>query len=1187
MWQSRLVPRIAEALEALHESGILHRDIKPANVVFANEAAPVVRIVDFGIAYDTQARTVLTQTGATIGTPAYMAPEQLRGETATPASDVYAAATLFFELAAGRPPFIADSAFAVIGRILLEAAPSIAQFVPTVPQALSEGVARALVKVPTVRPTMSELAALLRRHAEIAGDSATVHAVAHAVHAAGDLTREESTSAVLVARSADPRTVLGLIPTAAAHDVLPDGTVLALFSDPRSVDAPLLKAVRAGLAILDSSPEATVVVSAGKADTRSGSVAGEALQRAGSVQPVTSGLFVDGDTASVLESRFVLAWTGNWAALVAERPTHGQRLLLGKPTPMVGRHAELAQLEALVDALVDDGAPRVALVGGPPGQGKSRLRHELIERLRARPEPIPDLVLRFEPVSENSPWAALGHALRAEVAAASGGTARREGAIEYANARGLDETQTAFLLHVLGYAGPEEESVISLARATPDGLRDGVRGACRTVAHAMAAGRALVVVLEDAHWADRPTLELARFLLSDDSLPMALIAFSRLREDRDLADLAGNHSLVRIALGRLAKRAASGLVAASLPDSAPDDVVDQIVHLADGSPLVLEELVRAYAATGSVTATASARQVFEARLGRLDAPTRLVARAAAVIGEVFWREAIEAVLAGTGTDVQKALAALEREEVVTARSASRFSGTSEFVFRHALLRDAADAALPPQAKRAMHAAVAAWFARSAEADLAAIAHHASEGGLETMAGETLARAGYIAAAASDPGTAVRALEDALRYLPRHHAECGAIHAALEEIYRSMSHERSRLRHLAHLRRLARSLQSASSSLVANIRQARYYFDKADKARGMFFATSTIEAAIRAGDAAREAEARVFVARVLRDAGSISDALSALDQVAPTVESLPVPLRAEYYRIRGTIERRCGRIAEATQTYRRATSLFDAGQVGLAFILNSLGYALFVDMQLGESRELFQRALGILERAGFRRERGKIRANLGNVCLGAGDWAGAARHFDQAVQHHRDDADLDGLADTFSLRARAAILLDDEANARSNAAEALEHAERSGDTYDRAHVLLVSGWLARRFGSASEALGAFAEAVRTAESTEMVLFDAITRAEYAQACLVAGDGASARTNAIAALDVLRANTVEWSTEAYASAVDVLATLHAPEWPAALDQAMNYVARARTKIGDVGLLAQYDARADVRELRAKRT
>jgi serine/threonine protein kinase len=149
-------------VEEAHQAQIIHRDLKPENMMVTQTGE--LKLMDFGIAKDA-AMGGLTNDGTMIGTPYYISPEQARGGKVDARSDVYSIGSVLYEMLAGRPPFEADSPYAIILKHTNEIPPSLSQLNPEIAPHLDNLVQRALAKDPEMRyQSAGEMASVLRRY---------------------------------------------------------------------------------------------------------------------------------------------------------------------------------------------------------------------------------------------------------------------------------------------------------------------------------------------------------------------------------------------------------------------------------------------------------------------------------------------------------------------------------------------------------------------------------------------------------------------------------------------------------------------------------------------------------------------------------------------------------------------------------------------------------------------------------------------------------------------------------------------------------------------------------------------------------------------------------------------------------------------------------------------------------------
>ena len=162
---ARLMATIASAIHHAHRKGLIHRDLKPSNILIDELGQPL--IADFGLVKRASDASSLTASGALLGTPAYMAPEQISGDETTPATDIYSLGAVFYQILTGRPPFRGGGVAETLEQVLESDPVPPRQLRASIPRELEFICLRCLEKDPRKRyPTAADLAADLTRYLE-------------------------------------------------------------------------------------------------------------------------------------------------------------------------------------------------------------------------------------------------------------------------------------------------------------------------------------------------------------------------------------------------------------------------------------------------------------------------------------------------------------------------------------------------------------------------------------------------------------------------------------------------------------------------------------------------------------------------------------------------------------------------------------------------------------------------------------------------------------------------------------------------------------------------------------------------------------------------------------------------------------------------------------------------------------
>jgi eukaryotic-like serine/threonine-protein kinase len=801
-----LAVRIAGGLEAAHARGIIHRDIKPSNIFLIEGRPDRAVLLDFGVARLTAATHLLTNTGTLIGTPAYMSPEQARrGRELGTATDIFSLGAVLFQCLTGQPPFAGDQVYAILAKIVFERPPRVRELRPDIPAPFDRLVARMTAREPEERPGAAELVrelAELEVDADAPDDDAPstdtltdqeqrlmsvvfARAVQDTEISAPDQTAATVTAVARpLARSGiDPQLADAARPYGARLERLLDGSLVALVAGGDAATDLAVRAARCALAMQSLLGGAAMALATGRAVLRGHTPVGEVIDRAAALVGRSGGIPLDEVTAALLPGHFDVGVSDHGVTLRGERERlQPVRTLLGKPTPCVGRERELGFLLGLLDECIEEPMVQAVFVTGPPGIGKSRVRHELLQRIDERGLPVQVLIGRGDPMSAGAPFGLVAQALRRAIGVSDDDaveirlsklTARIGVHVPRADRPRVIE----FLGELIGAPAPGPGSVqLRTARRDPVVMGDQIQRAWIDWLRAESQLHPVLLVLEDLHWGDLPTVRLVdRCLRALRGRPFMVLALARPDVHEIFPGLWAERGGQELRLNPLRRTAGRKLVRAALGDQIAEGTLERIVDHAGGNAFFLEELIRAVdeGALGALPDTVLA--MVQVRLQDLPGDARRVLRAASVFGQVFWDGGLLALL-GTAVPEDSAaewLAVLEHRELVGRRADSRFRGQHEYVFRHAFVCEAAYAMLTEEDRRRGHRLAGLWLDQVGEADAGTLGAHFEQGGDRASAAACYRRAAEQALEGNDfEATVARA---------RRGIDCGASGELLGEL----------------------------------------------------------------------------------------------------------------------------------------------------------------------------------------------------------------------------------------------------------------------------------------------------------------------------------------------------------------------------------------------------------------------
>ncbi|WP_375772988.1 protein kinase [Archangium gephyra] len=796
-----LLEAIAAGLAHAHERGIVHRDLKPGNVFLTREGT--VKLLDFGLSHLAlePVRSGLPPAG---GTPAYMAPEQWRGEPQDARTDIWAAGVVLYELLTGELPFQGATLAELRERVTSpEPAPPVRVRHPEVPRQVAVLLATALAKEPARRfasalellQEVRELREARKPAAEPQRRQVTLMSCQLAGLSEGGAALDAEDMGEL--EQAFHEASVELIERQGGFVALSmGGEVLAGFGWTRGREDDSERAVRTGLQLtrelrdtlvrrLPHLPLSGLFVRGGvhtelmavgpRLQGEAPKLAAWLAHQAGPGQVLISGttwtLVRGAFQAEPLGARTFEGLSGS-VSLETHRVL-GEREVAsrfertheaGRLSPLVGREHELGRLLGLWEE-ARRGQGAAVLVSGEAGLGKSRLIQALCERVAESSH-----LIRVQCWSRFSTQAL--HPIREMLHVAVGirpedpPALRLEKLEARLRALGLSREDGELLGLLLELPVAEGSPVLQL---TPERRKEKTFESlvCMLMRCPCDAPPDLLVI-EDLHWADSSLLELLGVLLERVGKARLLLVLSARPEFQP--DWPRSERIHRLVLERLPAGLAADLVRKVARERAlPEETVQALVGRTDGIPLFIEEMTRMVVAGGEVASIPlTLHELLLARLDMLPSRQKALARLGAVVGRIFCAHLLALLSERDDATVQRDIAGLVEAGLISPREREGLPGP-EYQFRHALFQKAAYQSQSRSTLRRTHRRVAAMvemhFPALVESRPEALAHHLTQAGEHARAIGYWARAGRLARERQDSPESLAHLTRALELLP--------------------------------------------------------------------------------------------------------------------------------------------------------------------------------------------------------------------------------------------------------------------------------------------------------------------------------------------------------------------------------------------------------------------------------------
>jgi len=712
-------------------------------------------------------------------------------------------------------------------------------------------------------------------------------------------------------------------------------------------------------------------------------------------------------------------------------------------------------------------------------------------------------------------------------------------------------TKALVLALWLGFEVGDAPAVHSV-RHDPEGLSDRAAGYLAEYLENLARQNPVVMLLEDLHWADESslswfdgaaaTLRERRVLVVGTARPALFERHPHWGEGLE------HHS--RLSLERLSRRESRELVAEILQkaDRVPVALFDLIVEVAEGNPFYVEELVKWLIEVEVITRHGEIWHVHEERVASVEVPPtlkgllqarldalppheRVVAQRASVIGRVFWDDAVD-YLAGASPapasgalSTNDALNGLRTREVVQRRERSAFDGTTEFLFKHALLRDVAYDGVLKAHRRTFHSLAARWLeqttGRSRRGDEYAglIAEHYDHAGDPSAPGWYL-QAGRKAAAVHANPEAARLLTRGLELAPESAPTLRfdlllAREAILDRAGDRVAQEADFLA----MEVVVAGIDDPVRRSRLLVRRSNWAFARSDYAASAAAARESATQARAAGRADLEAEGRLWEGKSLVWAGQNDEALAILDGALQQARAVGAyRLVGECLRYLSTLANNRSdfalarqRAAEALDVYRQHEDL-----EGESVALSQLGTVCYNEGRHDEARAYIEQSIPAFRLSGHRYREAVAIGNLATVLLQEGYFATGRRMMMESLELCRRLGDREGQATDMGVLADLARATGDWRRARSEYGAALAATQEIGFARLASDLELGLALVCVAEGNTAEALDRASRAVELGATADSPMSEARARLASGYVFRHAGQLDDAAATLIAAL-----------------------------------------------------------------------